>query len=116
MNPTKEVAKIMAEKYEQQEQEGTEIVLIKNSGNDGGHCENRELKKDIIYKIIFPVPLRSLNHCIDVSVSINKNGKFVKMLTVQEQNTILTIYDEYSVDFCFFKFSKDFECSFFTNI
>ena len=37
-------------------------------------------------------------------------------LTIEEQNRLLTVYDEYSVDFCFFKFAENVECSLFTNL
>ena len=116
MNISREIAKIMAEKYDNQTIVDTEIVLIKNDGNDGGHCEGRQFIKDVLYKIVFPLPLYSLDHYMVVCISIHKDGAFVKGLTTEEQNRLLTVYDEYSVDFCFFKFAENVECSFFTNL
>ena len=115
MNIARAIAKMMAEKYEQQKIDDTEIILIKNEGNTGGHCQRRHFKKDILYKIVFPTPLSSLDHYMFVCVSSYESGTF-KGLTTKEQDELLTIYDEYSIHHCFFKFSRDTECSFFTNL
>jgi hypothetical protein len=110
----KTISRTIAEKYEQQHAPDTEIHLIQNEGNNGGHCKKRCFKKNILYKIVFPTPLSSLNHFMAVIVTTYREGKSEYM--GQNHGSILTIYDEYSVDFCFFLFFQDVECSFFTNL
>lgn len=117
----KVISQTIEEKYEQQGITGTEINLIQNEGNAGGHCERRFFKKELLYKVIFPTPLSSLDHFMSVAVTVYEGGASHYMdgegiYPDQNHGSILTIYDECSVHFCFFRFLRDIECSFFTNL
>lgn len=115
------ISEAAAETYEQQGIEDTEILLIQNVGNSGGHCEKRCFKKDVLYKVVFPTPLSSLDHFMSVAVIVYEGDTSHYMDDTgiyphQNHGSILSIYDEYSVHFCFFRFLRDIECSFFTNL
>lgn len=105
---------MIAERYENQHTPDTEIYLIQNENNSGGRCEKRCFKKDIVYKIVFPTPLSSLDHFMTVNVTAHE--AHTRQYLGENHGSILTIYDEYSVSFCFFLFLQDIECSFFTNL
>mgnify|MGYP000368227854 CR=1 FL=1 len=102
MSITRAISNMVAEKYELQNISGTEICLLKNEGNLGGHCERRLFKKDLLYKIIFPAPLSSLDHFMTVFVTLYEEGK-TRYLSGdgvyphKNHGSILTIYDQYSL-------------------
>lgn len=104
----------VAKEYEKTKDDQSEIKLIKNPRNDGGHCEKMNFKADKFYKIILPVALRSPEHFILFASCDDKQGKF-HAFTTQEQNLLLTQYENDTQSF-FLKFHRDVECiSFFTN-
>lgn len=111
----------MARQYEEQNVSNTKIFLSQKNSNSGGYCEKRSFKKDVLYKIMFPRPLPSLEHFVTVFITLYKENKVQHMsgdgiYPDSNHGSILIIYDEYSVDFLFFRFLQDVECSFFTNV
>ncbi len=76
MDLYKAVLQKVAERYEKEKDSESEIHLIPNEGNTGGHCEKRGFKKDKLYKIIFPTALPSPENYIIVLDHYEGNNRF----------------------------------------
>lgn len=104
----------IAKQYKEQNSDDTLIALIKNDGNDGGHCTERNFKANILYKIILPVALPSPENFVLVASSY-ESGRF-HGLSIKEKDILLTEYEETTTSF-YIKFKKDVSrFQFFTNI
>ena len=114
MDLYKAVLQKIAEQYEKQNIPDTLILLIKNEGNSGGYCEERNYKANTLYKIILPVPLPLPENFVLVA-STYENGNF-HGLSIREKDILLTEYEETTKSF-YLKFKKDISrFQFFINI